>query len=143
VGRSLRRRALRCFVRWVDRAPDERLRRLMAGRLGRRIIKTVKRAMEQRFNAERAGDLEAVIEFWVTGRRSSSWQAVIEEHSCRTTDDLERDPDLIVEIDGVPFLKLVTGNAGAPALFLKGDLKLDGDLMLATKLPRVFRPPRR
>jgi putative sterol carrier protein len=101
--------------------------------------------MKQRFNADRAGDLDVVVEFWITGRRngrSENWQVVIAEARCEVTEDLQRDPDLIVEIDDVPFLKLVTGNANGPKLFLKGDLKLDGDLLLAQKLPRLFRPPR-
>lgn len=118
----------------------------MAGRIGRRIVEVVKRAMEQRFNPERAGDLRAVVEFWVAGRRdgrSDKWQVVIEDGHCRVTESLERDPDLTVEMDGVHFLKLVTGNAAGPALFLKGDLKLDGDLLLANRLPRLFRAPRR
>ena len=117
----------------------------MAGRIGGRIIEVVKRAMEQRFDPERAGELDAVVEFWVTGRRggrSENWQLVIEDGRCRATDELERDPDLTIEIEGAPFLKLVTGNVGGPALFLKGDLQLDGDLMLATQLPRAFRRPR-
>ncbi len=118
----------------------------MAGGIGKRIIRTVKRAMVQRFNAQRAGDLEAVVEFWVTGRRngrSEHWQVLIDEGRCRVEDDPGDEPDLIVEIDCVQFLKLVTGNAGGPALFLKGELTLDGDLMLAQKLPRLFRPARR
>jgi putative sterol carrier protein len=118
----------------------------MAGPIGGRIIGVVKRALRQRFNPERAGELEAVVEFWVAGRRdgrSYNWQLVIDRGACRVSGALEREPDLTVEIDAVPFLKLVTGNAAGPALFLKGDLKLDGDLLLATKLPRLFRPPRR
>jgi putative sterol carrier protein len=118
----------------------------MSGSIGRRIVGVVKRAMRQRFNPERAGDLEAVVEFWITGGRdgrAENWQVVIEQGDCQVTESLEREPDLTVEIDGVPFLKLVTGNAAGPTLFLKGDLKLDGDLLLASKLPRIFRPARR
>lgn len=118
----------------------------MAGPVGRRIIGAVKRAMARRFNPDRAGDLHAVVEIWITGRRdgrSDNWQVVIAEARCHVIEDLDRDPDLIVEIDDVLFLRLVTGNANGPKLFLKGDLKLDGDLLLAQKLPRVFRPARR
>src|SRR5262245_38359299 len=118
----------------------------MAGRIGGRIVGLVKRVMRSRFNPERAGELEAVVEFWVGGRRdgrSYSWQLVIDGGRCRVTDALERNPDLTVEIDSVPFLKLVTGNAAGPALFLKGDLKLEGDLLLAARLPGLFRTPRR
>ena len=36
-----------------------------------------------------------------------------------TTDELGRDPDLIVEIEAVHFIRLVTGNASGPKLFLR------------------------
>jgi len=98
--------------------------------------------MRRRFHADRAGDLHAVVEFWIRHRRngrSENWQVLIADARCDVSQDLERDPDLIVEIDDVLFLRLVTGNASAPKLFLKGDLKLDGDLLLAQQLPRLFR----
>ena len=68
---------------------------------------------------------------------------VIEDARLSGDRGARRDPDLIDRDRGVPFLRLVTGNAGGPTLFLKGDLKLDGDLLLAPKLPRLFRPARR
>jgi putative sterol carrier protein len=145
VGRRLRRRGLRWFVRYVGRAPDKRLRRLMSGRIGVRLVGAVKRAMEQRFNSDKVGELEAVVEFWITGRgdgRSDNWQLVIEDGGCQASEELREEPDLTVEIDCVQFLRLVTGNASGPKLLLKGDLRLDGDLMLATRLPQLFRRPR-
>ena len=115
----------------------------MSGRSRRRILAAVKRGIELRFNADRAADVQAVIEFWIANGRSDNWQVVIEDGSCRVTEALEREqPDLTIEIDGVQFLRLVTGNATGPELFLKGDLKLDGDLLLASRLPRLFRRPR-
>src|SRR3954454_24948233 len=98
MGRRLQRRALRWFVRWVDRSSDERLERLMGGRIGRRIIRTVKRAMKSRFKPDRAGEPDAVVEFWITRRRngrSENWQVVIAGAHCEVSEDLERDPDLV------------------------------------------------
>ena len=47
-------------------------------------------------------------------------------------------PDIVSKRD---FLKLVTNNASGPMLFLRGRLKIDGDLMLASRLTGLFRIP--
>jgi putative sterol carrier protein len=138
----MRRRLLRRLRRWVARASDERLERLMAGRLGRRILRAIFRAAERRFNPQRAKDRRAIVEFWIGGRRDGRrdhWQLVIAEGRCAATTSVQRKPDLTIEIDGGPFLRLVAGAATGPELFLKEQLKVDGDLMLAQRLPRLFR----
>jgi putative sterol carrier protein len=138
----MRRRVLRRLRRWVGRASDERLERLMAGRLGRRILRAIFRGAERRFNPQRARDRRAVVEFWIGGRRDGRrdhWQLVIAEGRCEATTSVEREPDLTIEIDGGPFLRLVAGAATGPELLLTERLKLDGDLLLAQRLPRLFR----
>jgi putative sterol carrier protein len=41
----------------------------------------------------------------------------------------------------VPFLKLVTGQQSGPVLFMTGKLKLEGDVMFASRLSSFFRIP--
>jgi putative sterol carrier protein len=138
----MRRRLLRRLRRWIGRASDERLERLMAGRLGRRILRAIFRGAERRFNPQKAKGRRAVVEFWIGGRRDGRrdhWQLVIAEGRCEATTSVQREPDLTIEIDGGPFLRLVAGATTGPQLFLKEQLKVDGDLMLAQRLPRLFR----
>lgn len=145
MSRRLQRFALRRVSRWVGRASDDRLERLMAGRLRDRILAAIFRGMERRFDPRRGAGVDAALELWVGGRqdgRRDTWQVVMADGHCRVADSLERDPDLTIEIDGAAFLKLVTANATGPELFVKGELKLDGDLVLAYRLPRLFRAPR-
>jgi putative sterol carrier protein len=40
------------------------------------------------------------------------------------------------------FLKLVSGNASGPTMFMTGKLKLEGDVMLASRLTSMFRIPK-
>jgi putative sterol carrier protein len=44
-------------------------------------------------------------------------------------------------MDGVDFLKLVTGNANPTMSFIRGRLKVGGDLVFAAQLPGIFRTP--
>jgi putative sterol carrier protein len=52
------------------------------------------------------------------------------------------EPSVTLKLGAVPFLKLVTGNADGPSLFLSGKLKIEGDLILAARLPGLFEIPR-
>jgi putative sterol carrier protein len=45
-------------------------------------------------------------------------------------------------IGPVHFLRLVSGNAAGPMLFMTGKLKIEGDLMFATTMTSLFRIPR-
>ena len=44
-------------------------------------------------------------------------------------------------IGGVDFVRLVTGNASGPRLFVFGKLKVRGDLFLAARMPSLFALP--
>jgi putative sterol carrier protein len=41
----------------------------------------------------------------------------------------------------VSFLKLVTGQQSGPVMFMTGKLKLDGDVMFASRMTGFFRIP--
>lgn len=49
---------------------------------------------------------------------------------------------MTLKLKPLAFLKLVTGNAEGPMLFLRGKLKIDGDLMTAARLTDLFAIPR-
>ena len=45
------------------------------------------------------------------------------------------------EIQPLDFLKLISGNASGPQLFLVGRLKIRGDLFLAARVQSMFTIP--
>jgi predicted lipid carrier protein YhbT len=46
-----------------------------------------------------------------------------------------------LKLDGLDFLKLVTGNANGPALFMSRKLKIEGDLMFSAQIQSMFTIP--
>jgi putative sterol carrier protein len=46
------------------------------------------------------------------------------------------------KIGPVDFLRLVSGNANGPMLFMSGKLKIEGDLMFASTMTSLFRIPK-
>jgi hypothetical protein len=84
------------------------------------------------------GGLEAVAEWRVDGER---WQVRMAGAECAVERDGAAAPDVVYEIGGVDFLRLVAGHADGPQLFVSGRLRVEGDLVLAARMPALFRFP--
>ena len=82
-----------------------------------------------------------VIEWRIGGRRDGRpdvCQLVIEDGAAVVVRGEPREPELTLTMDGVTLLLLATGNANGPALFVNGELRVDGDPWLAMRLPWIF-----
>ena len=49
---------------------------------------------------------------------------------------------MTLKLKPVHFLKLVSGHASGPTMFMTGKLKLEGDVMLASRLTSMFHIPK-
>jgi putative sterol carrier protein len=65
------------------------------------------------------------------------------EHGKIATSDEPTGQEPRVKIKTVPvaFLKLVTGQQSGPVMFMTGKLKLEGDVMFASRMTSFFRIP--
>jgi len=101
--------------------------------------------MPEVFRADRAGGLDAVIH-WRVGDRPDggvdAYEMVIRGGTCAVSPGGGREPNLTLSLGGVDFLNLVTGNAHAVALVMRGKLKTKGELALTAKFPTLFDPPK-
>ena len=66
---------------------------------------------------------------------------VITSRACTTSPEPSAAPRVTLTLDGVDFLRIVTGNASGPMLFMSGKLKIEGDLMFAAQIPAMFTIP--
>jgi putative sterol carrier protein len=69
------------------------------------------------------------------------WQVAIADQACQVERDGQREPDVLFTIGALDFVKLITGNAKGPALFLLGRLKIRGDLLKAARVQGYFQTP--
>ena len=130
------------FARSVGQTPDDQLREGIEGPLRDQIIAEIFRRMEGHFRPGSAED--AVIHWTVTGRADGGedrWEVMIRDGRCTTSPEPKSEARVTLKLDGVSFLKLVTGNANGPMLFMSGKLKIDGDLMFSARIPSMFVIP--
>jgi putative sterol carrier protein len=135
------------FARAVAETPDEALAEGMAGENRPLILDEIFSRMERHFDAERAGDLEAIIDWKIHDRPGGGYdhyRVTIAGGACRVEKEPggATEPRVTFKIKPVTFLRLVTGNAAGPQLFLTGKLKIDGDLMFAARVQTLFAIPK-
>ena len=132
------------YARLVRDASDDDLRAGLRVN-GAPIVEQIFRAMPGLLDAGRAAGVRVVADWRIRLPDDAGdlrWQVVIEEGRCSVTRDGQRPADLTFGIRGLDFVKLVTGNARGPLLFVLGRLKVDGDLLLAARYQSYFRIPR-
>jgi putative sterol carrier protein len=130
------------FARNVSQMPDEELREAMQGPLRGQIIAEIFRRMGEHFKADSAA--EAVIHWRIGGRPDGGedhWEVAIAQGACTTSPQPTSEPRATLKLDGVDFIRLVTGNANGPMLFMSGKLKIEGDLMFSAQIPAMFTIP--
>jgi putative sterol carrier protein len=129
-------------ARMVGELPDEQLRELLRGEARRAALDEVFRRFPDFVNTGSIRNVDAVVEWLITGAGDPDRYLLLIEHgACHTTRDLDAEPRVTFELDGLDFLKLVTGNADPAVLFLSGALQLRGDQLFAVELASYFRIP--
>ncbi|SHE57119.1 SCP2 sterol-binding domain-containing protein [Streptoalloteichus hindustanus] len=137
----------RNFARIMSRASQRQIDAVMARpELRALVLDEVFRRMAVHFRADRAGDTRGVVHFRITGAATEDgfdrYQVVIEDGRCDVGRGHGGDPRATVTLGPAEFLRLATGNASAPVLFMTGKLKVRGDLGFAAGFLSLFDVPR-
>jgi putative sterol carrier protein len=102
--------------------------------------------MSDHFRADAARETEAVIHWRIGGGPGGAvdeWETVIANGACTIREGLQAESARVTFIvDGADFLRLVTGNAAGPTLFMSGRLKIEGDMMFAASAAGLFTIPK-
>jgi putative sterol carrier protein len=133
------------FVKAIAETPEDQLAAGMADEQVRGLVLGgIFSQMAEHFDGQKAGDTEAVLEWRILdkpGGGDDRYQVVVTGGNCTVEKDGEHAPRVTFTLKPVDFLKLVTGNAAGPMLFMTGKLKIDGDLMFAATVQSLFRLP--
>jgi putative sterol carrier protein len=129
------------FARSIGQMTDEQLREAMEGPLRDQIVGEIFKRMEEHY---RGGAQSAVIHWRITGRPDGGedhWEVAVADGKCTTSSTPSSDPRVTLTMSGPDFLRLVTGNASGPMMFMSGKLKIEGDLMFSAQIQSMFAIP--
>ncbi|MCQ4084639.1 SCP2 sterol-binding domain-containing protein [Streptomyces sp. RB6PN25] len=133
------------FARIVKRTPPRKAAEVMTGPHRRRVLDELFRRMELLFRPEAAGDRTALVRWRITGEGDACdvYETYIADGCLVVTPHTtDREPRLTVTLAAPDLLRLASGNASGPVLFLLRKLRAHGDLRLAARLTELFDMPK-
>ena len=95
------------------------------------------------FDPAAAGDLQAEIQFDVSGEGGGKWVVSINGGRCEVRKGEAAAPVLTIETPGDVWVKIARGEIDRPKAFMQGLYKAKGDLKVLMRLPQLFGAPRR
>jgi putative sterol carrier protein len=135
------------FAELIATAEDEQLSEVIHGPLRKQVLDEIFGRMAEHVEPSQIQNLDAIVHFKILDRPAEHgggydhYEVIFAEGACRASNNPERDPRVTIKLNGVHFLKLAASKASGPVLFLTGKLRLEGDVMLASRLTSFFRIP--
>ena len=135
------------FANLIAASTDEQLAETMSGPARKQVLDEIFSRMAEHVDPAAARDTNAVVHFKILDRPDAlgggydHYEVVFQDGACSVSDQPERDPQVTIRVGPVRFLKLASNQASGPTLFLTGKLKLEGDVMLASRLTGFFHIP--
>jgi putative sterol carrier protein len=95
--------------------------------------------MPDAFMPDKAGDMDAIIQFNLSGEEASDWFVTIKDKKCKVDAGIHEEPTMTFSADSEDYKNIVTGKLNPMNAFMEGKVKLQGNLNLAMKFAEIFK----
>jgi putative sterol carrier protein len=135
------------FAKLIAALSDEEIAELVSGPVRKQVLDEIFRRMADHVDPAAASGVNAVAHLKILDRPEDQgggydhYEVVFEDGACRASADPQRDPQATIKVKPKEFLQLASNQASGPVLFMTGKLKLEGDVILASRLTGFFRIP--
>jgi putative sterol carrier protein len=132
------------FAALVANASDDQLAELMAGEQREPALREIFSRMAEHLDPQKAKSQDAVVLVRITGRPDGGedqFEVTVRDGACTVSETPTEEPRVAMRVDPVSFLKLISNRVSGPELFMRGKLKIEGDLMFAPQMATLFRIP--
>jgi putative sterol carrier protein len=92
----------------------------------------------QVFDPNSAQGLDAVFQFDITGEGGGVWNVVIKDNTCTVQEGTHDSPSVKLTMSGETWLAMVNRELTGMEAFMDGRLQVNGDIMLAQRIPEIF-----
>jgi putative sterol carrier protein len=98
--------------------------------------------MPASFQRDAAVGMNVVIQFDISGEGGGKWIAAIENGELRVVEGAHEAPKLTISATAQDYIDISTGKLNEQLAFMTGRIKAKGDMLLAMKLPKIFKRSR-
>lgn len=100
-------------------------------------VATIFDSLKTSFDADNALNLDLVFQFEIED--AENYSVVIKEGQCEITEGKHDHPSISLIMNSKTLAEIVSGETDGMQAFMSGQLRVDGDMMLMTKLAEIFR----
>ncbi|OQY45500.1 MAG: hypothetical protein B6242_10200 [Anaerolineaceae bacterium 4572_78] len=101
-------------------------------------LKKMFSAMPSEFKPEKAEGVEATIMFDLSGEGSSVWSIAVADGKCNVTEGATDDPTATISMEATDYVAMIKGELQPMDAFMKGKIKVQGDMGLIMKFQGMF-----
>jgi putative sterol carrier protein len=94
--------------------------------------------MTQRFNPEKAKDVDALIQFDLSGDSGGQYWVRIADGACTAGEGAQENPRITIKASAETWQDVAAGKTNVVNAFMMGKLKVQGDMGLAVKMQQMF-----
>jgi putative sterol carrier protein len=94
--------------------------------------------MPKAFDAAKAADFDASVQFKLTGEGGGDWYVSIADGQIDVEKGLAESPTATIMMDAQDYADMISGELNAMAAFLQGKVKVEGDLNTVMKFQTLF-----
>ncbi|MBN2032159.1 MAG: SCP2 sterol-binding domain-containing protein [Deltaproteobacteria bacterium] len=102
-------------------------------------VKEVFQKVPQAFDAEASKGLDAVFQFDITGEGGGLWNVAVKDGECKVREGKADAPTVALTMATDTWLSMVNKQINGIQAFMSGKLKLTGDMLLAQRIPDLFK----
>jgi putative sterol carrier protein len=91
------------------------------------------------FQSDKARGMNETFQFELTGEGGGTWVAKIADGQCTVTEGGTDKPSATISIEAADYLAIAQGKLDMAQAFMKGRIKVKGNMGLIMKLPDLFK----
>ena len=91
------------------------------------------------FIPEKAEGVDTVIQLTLTGTQAANWHLIVKDQKCESIEGVHPDPKMTMTVDSEDYIKMAIGEMDATMAFLRGKVKVTGDMSVALKMGQYIK----
>ena len=103
------------------------------------ITELMTETIKSAFVPEKAAGVDTVVQFKFTGSQASEWYLIIKDQKFESVQGTHSNPKMTMTVDSDDYIKISTGELDATMAFMKGKVKVSGDMGIALGMGKYFK----
>jgi putative sterol carrier protein len=96
--------------------------------------------LSQRFQAHASKGMNAVFQFELSGDGGGTYHVIVTDGTMKVETGAHASPTATIKMNAADYVKMANGQINGMQAFMKGQLKVTGNMMLAQKMQAIFPP---